>query len=328
MVSLRQQAKQRSKFYFIATGAFALIAGAIWCHQQAQPFLAVSSTSAAAASSSDSVPRQHPHEIRLSGLQTPEMHEKMMSSCPADLRLETNPTMTLPEFVDKVFDGLEQVEVPEDPLLHVAQKYSHFMENRGALGTGFWAEFGVWNGGTLIKAYDRLEKTRFTGPIAGFDSFEGLPETWRGNFKEGRFATDYDSVREKVPDKIALYKGWFQDTIGTFLFDNPDTPAGFINHDGDLFLSTAITFSLLNNRIVPGTLMCFDELIGYPGFQKHEILSLFIWMREMEATLCPIAVYKLNRTVASDFDMKKEVGQGSQGACYQVLEIPGKRVPI
>lgn len=196
------------------------------------------------------------HEIHLSGLQTFEMHEKMMLSCPFELRLQTSRTMTLPEFVDKVFDGLEQVPVDQDPLNYVASQYSKLMEERGALGAGFWAEFGVWQGATLKHSYNLLKNTNFHGLMVGFDSFDGLPANWIRGFVKGRFATDFEAVRANVPEEVDLYKGWFQDTIGTFLDDYPNLPAGLINHDGDLFLSTAITFSLAGERIVPGTLMC------------------------------------------------------------------------
>lgn len=281
---------------------------------------------AEAMPANSSVP--HQHQIYLSGLQTLEMHQKMMSSCPMDLRLQTYRTMTFPEFIDKVFDGLEKVPVSQDPLDYVASQYSKLMEERGALASGFWSEFGVWEGKTLKECYNNLKNTNFEGTIAGFDSFEGLPVHWRESFVQGTFATDFEVVRANVPEEVKLYQGWFQNTIGKFLEDYPNTPAGLINHDGDVFLSTAITFSLLNDRIVPGTLLCFDELIGYAGYQQHEILSLFIWMKEMEAMLCPIAVYNLDREHAQSNEGRDDVGAVEQSACFQVLDIPGTKYPV
>jgi hypothetical protein len=196
------------------------------------------------------------HMIFLSGLQTLEMHEKMMSSCPVEHRLQTSRTMTFPEFVDNVFDGLEKVPVDQDPLYYVASQYSKLMEERGALGSGFWAEFGVYQGKTLKESHDLLKNTNFRGPMAGLDSFEGLPALWREGYAKGKYATDFEAVRSNVPEDVKLYRGWFQDSISAFLDDYPNTPAGLINHDGDLFLSTAITFSLAGERIVEGTLIC------------------------------------------------------------------------
>ena len=55
-----------------------------------------------------------------------------------------------------------------------------------SIAGGFWTESGVFEGKTLIKAHTELLKQKeFSGPIAGFDSFEGLPRTWHGHFVTG-----------------------------------------------------------------------------------------------------------------------------------------------
>jgi hypothetical protein len=50
-------------------------------------------------------------------------------------------------------------------------------------------------------------------------------------------------------------------------------------------------------------------------------------MKEMEVTLCPIAVYNLDRKRAQDIN-GKIVGQEEQSACFQVLDIPGRKSPV
>ena len=35
-------------------------------------------------------------------------------------------------------------------------------------------------------------------------------------------------------------------------------------------LRFAVVFDLLGNRIVPGTIIVFDEYLNYPGWQEHE----------------------------------------------------------
>ena len=40
--------------------------------------------------------------------------------------------------------------------------------------------------------------------------------------------------------------------------------------DADTFESTALVLSLLGERIVPGTVIVFDEYLGFPNWQKGE----------------------------------------------------------
>ena len=84
-------------------------------------------------------------------------------------------------------------------------------------------------------AYNQLvggpkSSSEFTGVIAGFDSFDGLPEKWRGSFDQGAFATQYEKVRNSIPESVELYRGWFQDTIIDFKTNHADVPAAVIHH--------------------------------------------------------------------------------------------------
>jgi hypothetical protein len=40
--------------------------------------------------------------------------------------------------------------------------------------------------------------------------------------------------------------------------------------DADLYSSTKCVFDLLFDRMVPGTVLQFDEYFNYPGWQEHE----------------------------------------------------------
>jgi hypothetical protein len=102
----------------------------------------------------------------------------------------------------------------------------------------------------------------------------------------------YLTLGTKISDEpadVELYAGWFEDSISSFLAKHPRMPAAFLHLDADLFSSTIIALSMINNRIVPGTLMCFDELHSYPGYEKHEIRALYLWMKQSAAEMCVVA---------------------------------------
>lgn len=125
--------------------------------------------------------------------------------------------------------------------------------------SGVVAEFGVYSGDTLRRIAARRPNAY------GFDSFQGLPENWRGKYRRGAFAVDRVP---HVPGAV-LHVGWFEDTIGPFLSEIPG-PAAFLHLDADLYSSTATVLGAFEDRIVPGTVLVFDEYFNYPGWQWHE----------------------------------------------------------
>src|ERR1700737_2571230 len=115
---------------------------------------------------------------------------------------------------------------------------------------GLFCEFGVYSGGT-VKFIASLTQCE----VHGFDSFEGLPEDWRSGHEKGLFALG--SLPE-VRKNVRLYKGWFQVTIPDFR-NNHSEPIAFLHIDADLDSSTRTVFEMLGDRIVPGTIIQFDE---------------------------------------------------------------------
>ena len=47
-------------------------------------------------------------------------------------------------------------------------------------------------------------------------------------------------------------------------------PVAFLHLDADLYSSTRTVFDLLGDRIVPGTVIAFDEFFNYPGWREGE----------------------------------------------------------
>jgi hypothetical protein len=117
-----------------------------------------------------------------------------------------------------------------------------------------YLEFGVFRGES-IRCWSRL-LTHPDAHLHGFDSFEGLPETWEGRARAGEFSTV--GAVPVIPDpRVRFYKGWFSETLADY--SPPEHDGLIINIDSDLGLSATTVLRHLRDLIVPGTLLYFDE---------------------------------------------------------------------
>ena len=187
---------------------------------------------------------------------------------------------------------------------------------------GFWAEFGVHRGRSITHLASATQNV-----VYGFDSFEGLPENWEGhNLKKGDFSLNgqipagsiigdslwhYDSsptpiVSPWLPN-IRFVKGWFNDTLPAFITrpDIKNNPAAFLHIDCDLYSSTQTIFKYLGDKIVAGTVLAFDELYGYAGWQQHEAFAFAEFLEETGRKYEPI--YRVS-------------GPGMTQACVRIVE--------
>jgi hypothetical protein len=132
---------------------------------------------------------------------------------------------------------------------------------KAAVDEGLVLEFGV-RFGTSIRLISELVEQE----VHGFDSFEGLPETWNQNPK-GAYSTK--GVIPSVPDNVILHNGWFEETLPNFI-DQHQAPIRFMNIDCDIFSSTKTIFDLLAKQIRTGTVIVFDEYIGNYNWREDE----------------------------------------------------------
>lgn len=131
-------------------------------------------------------------------------------------------------------------------------------------GDGLIAEFGVFRGASINHLARLTEK-----PVHGFDSFEGLPEKWGEGFEAGKFEIE---GLPNVRGNVVLHKGWFDETLPVFREQYPGR-VDFLHMDADLYSSTRTVLEMLGDRILPGTVIVFDEFLGYPGWQDGEHLA-------------------------------------------------------
>ena len=143
-------------------------------------------------------------------------------------------------------------------------------------------EFGVYKGSSLRNVMNaKLDKGR---KVFGFDSFEGLPENWEGTVcGKGFFSTDGEIP---VIEGLKFYKGWFENTIPTYLDENKNQVISTLHVDCDLYSSAKTVLYSLNDYIVPGTVICFDEWIYRKIDGKtcddHERKCFYEWVADFD----------------------------------------------
>jgi hypothetical protein len=130
------------------------------------------------------------------------------------------------------------------------------------LAPGSILEFGVATGRTL-RHFARCRPDR---SVHGFDSWQGLPETWTWLFEQGSFQQSQPRFREP---NIQVHPGWFADTLPGWLDQHGDRLA-LVHIDCDLYSSTRTVLDLLRPRLQAGTRIIFDEYCNYPGWQQDE----------------------------------------------------------
>ena len=149
--------------------------------------------------------------------------------------------------------------------LHAAMP---LIEQQGGLVT----EFGVGSGRSLRLTQEILP---LNVPIHGFDTFTGLPQAW-GTEPAGAYSTG--GIVPNMEGEVYFYKGLFKETIQPFLQsateskEDKDEPVfiAYANIDCDLYSSTLDILESLHGRIIPGTILVFDEYISHPSWRQDE----------------------------------------------------------
>lgn len=142
-------------------------------------------------------------------------------------------------------------------------------------------EFGVASG----KSLRRIRNSNKDIVLHGFDTFVGLPEDWIdmngnivGNGVKGRF--DRGGNFPNVPN-VTFHKGLFRDTIPRYIKQNHN-PIAMIHIDCDLYSSTKDILYKLNEYIVVGTILVFDEWIynHNTSYNDHEQRAFYEWVSD------------------------------------------------
>ncbi len=140
---------------------------------------------------------------------------------------------------------------------------------------GLLLEFGVMEGRSINYLAEQLKKQNDDRIIYGLDSFEGLSEDWAGTqFKEGALST-FGKVPEVLPN-VQLVKGWVDDTFLPFLekIKKEDRKMAYVHLDMDVYTPTKFVLENILPYLVPGTIIDFDDLVGFPGWKEGEFKAM------------------------------------------------------
>jgi len=133
---------------------------------------------------------------------------------------------------------------------------------------GDFAQFGVYRGKSARIIHRMMSGDR---RLHLFDSFEGLPENWTPQKPAGHFKLAPDEIPTFEGDNVIIHKGWFKDTVPQWA-GTLSAPLAFLHIDADLYSSTVDVLFNLNDAIVPGTIILFDEYVLGRSDDEHRAL--------------------------------------------------------
>ncbi len=145
--------------------------------------------------------------------------------------------------------------------------YKYLFEKKELRNIKFtYLEFGVAGGDSFnwwLKNYKKNDSKFF-----GFDTFEGLPESWGIFYDKGEMNSGVPKLND---ERAAFFKGLFQDTLIPFCNANKKylEQKLIIHMDADLYSSTLYILTSLAIYLKRGDIIFFDEF----GVPNHEFLA-------------------------------------------------------
>jgi hypothetical protein len=149
-----------------------------------------------------------------------------------------------------------------------------FEHVRAAGVAGDYLEFGVFKGASLLHAQERADELSLASMrFIGFDSFRGLPDEpdqHRDMFYEGQYSCDEAQVRAWLTHagadwrRLILVPGFYGDTLTpqrkrALTIDK----CAVAMLDCDIYSSTKLALSWIDDRIGPGSVVILDDWDAY-----------------------------------------------------------------
>jgi len=148
-------------------------------------------------------------------------------------------------------------------------------------------EFGVWNG-ISFKYLIKFFKQGY-----GFDTFEGIPETWHKEPK-GSYSS-YGKIPEIEGGSFIV--GKFENELPKF-FKEKRPKASLINFDADLYSSTICALENCKEIIDKKTILIFDEFFMNENWEEDEFKAINEFCEKYNFDYKVIAVSFFSKQVA------------------------------
>lgn len=155
-------------------------------------------------------------------------------------------------------------------LFNSINEYRNFVFSK-VNNSGLLLEFGVFKGGSINYFSKLLKNNNDKRYIYGFDSFEGLSDAWNGtNLVNGSLTLN--GRLPKVNANVQLIAGRIDNTYEKFLIElEPNSKCiAFMNMDFDIYSPTKFALEKSIPFLHSGSIIIFDEFLGYPGWEYHE----------------------------------------------------------
>lgn len=130
----------------------------------------------------------------------------------------------------------------------------------------FFLEFGVYNGASINFF------SKFVDEIYGFDSFKGLKDDMEGTLNHTKGLFKINKI-PKVNKNVHLIIGWIENTLDIFLQKHQPEIA-FVHIDVDTYKTTKFILDKIKPYLTEGSIILFDELYNFPGWDVSEYKAL------------------------------------------------------
>ena len=154
----------------------------------------------------------------------------------------------------------------------------------------FYIEFGVFSGTSINFLSKKINKR-----IYGFDSFHGLKEDWVGTSNvKGTF--DLKGQIPKLERNVVPVAGWIQDTLPKFLIEKKPKII-FVHIDVDTYETTKFILEKIKPFLVSNSIILFDELYNYEGWDVGEYKALTEVFEENEYKFVSFSIDTAQATI-------------------------------
>jgi predicted O-methyltransferase YrrM len=143
-------------------------------------------------------------------------------------------------------------------------------------------EFGV-NKGYSARHFTEI-LSEYQIKLIGFDSFNGLVDSGFGSYyTKGSASMEGEIVQNVKNNKdLLLEVGLIKDTLPNFLKKNSSKKIIFCHIDVDTYETTKFILSAIKPLLLKGSIILFDEIHNFAGWEQGEYKALIETFRASE----------------------------------------------